>query len=379
MELKQILEQINKLTTTMRDLVESGKEENSTGIKKINDKITELEVKMNRKLITTTSGETKYSDEQKEYSNDFMNKYVKSGIITDGLEKKAMSTDSGPTGGYIVPEQMHTNIIGKVRGLSPVRSIADIVTISSGNTFTVPVEGEEDFEAGWVGERTARPVTGEGKLELVRIDLNEMYAQPAITRWMTIDSAFNMEDYVTTKIASRLARLEGKAFVTGDGIAKPKGFLLSNKVSTINGTLGGVNQFDDLIKFQATIKSQLQVNARWTMNSKTLAFIRTIKSQQGQYLWQPGIVDGYENTILGKPYTILDDMPNIIDSAGALIVGSTGIAYGDFRAGYMIIDKENMIILRDEMTNKPFIMLYTIKRVGGDVVNNQAIKVFKIQ
>lgn len=382
-EIKTLHEELKTLGVQLKEVVDTqGTEfknfsaDSKEQLDKINTRISEVETKLNRKATNVPSNNTQsnYTEEEVEHKNLFVNTYLKKGrdfVVPQST--KAMASDDDTQGGYVVPKITRDRIIDRIRDFSPIRQIATVQTISQGSAFMVPIENNPDWGAGWVGEREDRPETANAGLGQTEIPVHEMFAQPAVTRRMIDDPMVDVESWVTRKTSEKFARFEGEAFVNGDGHQKPIGILQSNKVTAYQGTLGATTQFDDLIMMMAQPRENFQMNARWLMNRFTLAFVRTLKNQEGSYLWQPGVQPGAPSTILGKPYTIADNMPNAITSGGALISGNTPIVYGDFAEGYMIVDKTVMVVIRDEVTKKPFILYYTTKRVGGDVVNDQAL------
>ena len=120
-----------------------------------------------------------------------------------------------------------------------------------------------------------------------------------------------------------------------------------------------------------TLKAGHRQGASWVMNSATLAEVRKLKTGDGAFLWQPGLVEGQPDRLLGYPVVEAEDMPDI---AG----GTTPIAFGNFRAGYLIAERTATQILRDPFTNKPFVHFYATKRVGGQVLDSNAIKLVRI-
>jgi len=107
------------------------------------------------------------------------------------------------------------------------------------------------------------------------------------------------------------------------------------------------------------------------MNTATLATVRKFKAADGSFLWQPGLMEGAPARLLGYPVIEADDMPDI----GA---GAFPIAFGNFRNGYLIAERTATQILRDPYTNKPYVNFYATKRVGGQVLDSEAIKLLKI-
>lgn len=390
-ELKQVQQEIQQLGTQLKGIMDeqSGKYVDLEGqvkeqLSKINERITNAEVIINRKAaaatVTYDPDKKTYTEDQMSHKKAFVDDYLRKGkdiILPESV--KALSVDDDTQGGYLVPKVMRDTIIDRLRDESPIRGIASVQTISRGSSFAVPIEEDPDWGSGWVGEREARPNTANASIGITDIPVHEMYAMPIVTRRMLEDPAIDIEAWVSRKITDRFARTEGSAFVSGDGHKKPIGILTSNKVSSYSGTLGSTAQFDALINMMAQPRNAYQQNARWLMNRFTVAYLRTLKDQEGQYLWQPGIQPGMPSTILGKEYTIADHMPNAITAGGSLITGNTPIVYGDFRAGYLIVDKTSMVVIRDEVTMKPFILYYTTKRVGGDIIDDQALVKLTLQ
>jgi HK97 family phage major capsid protein len=127
-----------------------------------------------------------------------------------------------------------------------------------------------------------------------------------------------------------------------------------------------------LIDLVHTMKAGYRQGANWVMNSRTLAEVRKLKTADGALLWQPGLVDGQPDRLLGYSIVEAEDMP---DLAG----GAFPIAFGNFRAGYLIAERSATTILRDPFTNKPFVHFYATRRVGGQVLDSAAIKLLKIE
>jgi HK97 family phage major capsid protein len=295
-------------------------------------------------------------------------------------ERKALSVGFDPSGGYVVYPDMSGQIVTKVDETSPMRAFASIQVIS-----TDALEGLFDLEraaAVWVGETAARTETATPKLGKWRIPVHELSAMPAATQKLLDDASLNMEAWLADKVALEFSLAENTAFVTGDGAEKPRGFLTYAAGTTLPGTIErvktGVNgDFaaapaggDVLIDALYSLKAPYRANATWFMNRTTFAKVRKLKDSDGAYIWSPGIAAGQPATLLGYPTASFEDMP---DPA----TGSLSIAVGDMRAAYQIVDRAGIRVLRDPFTSKPFILLYTTKRTGGDVVNFEALKLIE--
>lgn len=295
-------------------------------------------------------------------------------------EKKALSVGTDPDGGYVVHPDMSGAIVTKVFETSPMRAYASIQVIS-----TDALEGLYDLEeaaSGWVGETDARSETGTPQLGKWRIPVHELYAKPKATQKILDDAEINMEAWLAGKVSEKFARDEAAAFVSGNGVNKPRGFLTYGDGTTLPGTIERINTGangafaaapnggDALIDALYGLKAQYRANATWFMNRSTTKLARKLKDSDGAYLWSPGIAAGQPASMLGYPIAAFEDMPNPA-------TGSLSIAVGDMRAAYQIVDRVGIRTLRDPYSAKPYVEFYTTKRVGGDVINFEAIKLIE--
>jgi HK97 family phage major capsid protein len=301
---------------------------------------------------------------------------------TGALDAQAsMSTVIDPDGGYIVAPELDTRIQQLQRNLSPMRRIARIVqTKASSYQLPVNVGGTA---SGWVGETAARPETASPDLALLDFPAGEIYAMPAVTQRLLDDSPVNIAQFLEGEIAKEFGEKEGTAFLTGNGINKPSGLLAAPTATTDDGTRpfgtfqsissGNASAItaDGLINFVYRLKVGYRTNGTWLMNSLTLSAIRQLKDNNGRYIYEQSYAAGTPSTLLGFPVEIDESMPSI--AAGAF-----PIAFGDFQAGYLITDRLGIRILRDPFSNKPYVMFYATKRVGGGPLDSNAIKFLQI-
>jgi HK97 family phage major capsid protein len=295
-------------------------------------------------------------------------------------ERKALSVGTDPDGGYVVNPDLSGRIVMKVFETSPMRAYASIQVISSD-----ALEGLFDLNeasSGWVGETDSRPETNTPQLGKWRIPAHELYAKPKATQKLLDDASINMEAWLASKVSEKFARDEANAFVVGNGVNKPRGFLTYSSGTTLPGTIErfdtGVNGAfaaapnggDVLINALYGLKQQYRANATWFMNRATLKLTRKLKDSDGAYLWSPGIAAGQPASLLGYPVASFEDMP---DPA----TDSLSIAVGDMREAYQIVDRLGIRTLRDPYSAKPYVEFYTTKRVGGDVVNFEALKLIE--
>ncbi len=313
--------------------------------------------------------------------NAFVDGYLRRGAE---VELKSFAGNVAADGGFAVPREIDELIDALLKSASPIRAVANVVQVgSAGYRKLVTRNG---VSSGWASEVAARPATNTPVFEEIVPPFGELYAQPSATQAMLDDAQFDVENWLADEIATEFAKAEGTAFVNGDGINKPKGFLSYGTSNTSDatrtfGTLqyvasGAASDFiatnpqDKLIELVHTLRAPYRQGATWVMNSSTLAKVRKFKDSTGAFIWQPGIVTGQPDALLGYPVIESEDMPDI--AAGAL-----SIAFGNFKAGYLIAERSETNVLRDPYSNKPYVNFYATKRIGGAVTNSEAIKLMK--
>jgi HK97 family phage major capsid protein len=307
--------------------------------------------------------------------------------LREGFQVNAsMSSDNDTNGGYTVPEELSGELLTIQRNDSVMRRLARVVQTSSG-TFKQPMS-LAGMDSGWVGERQSRAETDASTLAMLEYPAMEIYANPAITQSLLDDSAYDLGAYIASEIGDEFTAQEGAAFISGNGVNKPRGFLsydtsaVADKTGTRPfgtiqyiatgqaSTLATEDPGDQLIDVVYALKAKHRQNATWLMNSTTAALVRKFKDDQDNYLWVEGIQAGQPDRLLGYPVEIDEDMSDIGTNAYP-------IAFGDWKRGYLIADRVGIRILRDNLTNKPFVHFYATKRVGGGLLDSNAIKLLK--
>jgi HK97 family phage major capsid protein len=299
------------------------------------------------------------------------------------LEGKALSTTVAADGGYLVDRDTAEAIRSLLLSTASLRAVASVVEVEAAS-FDVLIDRSE-VGSGWATEATATGETATPLLDRIQIPLHELSAMPKASQRLLDDSAFDVEGWLAGKIAQRFQRAEAAAFVSGDGVDKPRGFLTTPKVANgawAWGSLGyvptgaaadfaSVNAADCIINLVYALGADYRANAVFVMNSKTAGAVRKMKDADGRFLWSDGLAAGEPARLMGYPVQICEDMPDIAANAHA-------IAFGDFRAGYTIAERPDLRILRDPFSAKPHVLFYASKRVGGDVTDFAAIKLLRI-
>ncbi|MET3599237.1 HK97 family phage major capsid protein [Martelella mangrovi] len=297
------------------------------------------------------------------------------------LEAKAISTTESD-GGYLVPDETDTEIGRRLSAVSPIRRLATVRQVS-GAVLKKPFIAS-GFTAGWVGEIADRDQTATPDISELTFPTMELYAMPAASASLLDDAAVDVESWISSEIDIAFAEQEGAAFVGGNTVNTPKGFLSYTTVADsawewdmigyiatgVDGDFKAADPSDTLIETIYALKAAHRQNANFVMNRKTQGAIRKFKDDDGNYLWQPPASLGQPASLMGFPVTEAEDMPDVGTD-------SMSIAFGDFAAGYLVVDRAGVRVLRDPYSAKPYVLFYTTKRVGGGVQNFEAIKLVK--
>lgn len=324
---------------------------------------------------------------------DYIRKGHEEGLTT--LERKALQVGNDTDGGFLVNADLSGRIVKRIFETSPIRQFASVQTIS-----TDALEGSTDTDeadAGWVEEAGARPETTTPKIGMWRIATHEVYAKPKATQKLLDDAVWDVESWLAGKIGDTISRKENLAFILGNGVTQPRGLLTYPVVAdsaSLNFTAlkqvgkiktGTANNFppvpasgsdpaqgDPLINLVYALKTSYREmpGTAFFMHRSTVGRVRRLRDNLGNYLWMPGLAAA-ASTVLGYPIAEFNDMPQLGDAS------KLAIGFGNLREAYQIVDRVGIRTLRDPFSSKPFIEFYTTKRVGGDLVNFEAIKLLE--
>ena len=367
------------------DGLEAEKGKLSGQVDTLNEKLGELdELKsgLEKELLALKRPDGTGSKAASEHKTAFM-QFVRKGIDNGlgDLQAKALQIGTEADGGYAVPEELDRNIIELLKDTSPMRQVCNQITVGSPDYKRLVSLGGAG--SGWVGETEERPATGTPTLGHISAFMGEIYANPQATQTSLDDIFFNAEGWLGDEVSREFSEKEGSAFTSGNGVNKPKGYLAydmtleTDKVRTfgklqklISGVAGGLTA-DNLIDLIHALKAGYRANARFMMSNLTVSYVRKLKDERGDYIWQPGLTLGQPSTLLSYSITENEDMPDRAADANA-------VSFGDFKRGYTIVDRIGTRVLRDPYTNKPNVGFYTTKRVGGMLVDSQAVKILTL-
>ena len=391
-DLGQTFAEFKKVNDERLENIEKGESTayNDEKLAQIESKLDQYEA-MNQKLTTAEANAEQIKEQvskietmvtrpdsgfESKQVDDYLNafdSYCRKGL--EGLqpdEKKALTVSNDSTGGYLAPPEYVRELLKTITEISPIRSIARVRSTGA-RSIQIP-KRDGQFSAQWVSESGTRSETTGYTVGLEELPAHEMYALVDISEQDLEDTVFDLEAEMQSEFAEQFAKAEGNAFVVGDAVGKPHGFMDHSGVGhVVSGSASAVTA-DGLISLVHNIKSDYTRNGTFVFNRATLASIRKLKDTAGQYVFQTGMMLGGNmvNTILGHPYVEATDMP----SEGS---NTFPVAFGDFRRAYMIVDRVNLAVLRDPFTQATTgnVRYIARKRVGGQVVQKEAINKLK--
>lgn len=337
--------------------------------------------KLEAKLETVNANIGTPIDAKAKTQRETFNKFLRNGI--SAIPQDTLTSSVSEDGGFLIPEEIASQIMTYSKQNNPMRELASQITIGTDNYSILDAYG--DAGGGWVGEEDSRTTTDTPNVGKITIYAREMYANPKATQKEIDDSIINIDSWVSDFVGKKFASLENAGFINGNGTTQPQGLLQYAKVadaSWARGKLGFIVSgsatavsVDNLIDMQDALADDYQQNSSWLMAKGTFTALRKLKagtSGANQFLlWTPELIGGrLVNTLLGSPVYKCSQMDAIGD-------GKYPIAYGDFRQGYLIVDRIGVRVIRDTYSSKPYVEFYTTKRVGGGVTNSEAIKLLK--
>lgn len=318
------------------------------------------------------------SAEEMEHKGAF-DSYVRRGIDDKlaNLELKSLTTDTtGSNGGYLVTANMQALITGNIAANSVMRKICSVQEISSSSLDVI--DDDNAFGTAWsASEEAVVADSVNATLSKKSISAYELVAQPKVTQKLIDDGAIDIEAWLAERLAANFLEAEEQAFLTGTGSTQPTGILNYSAGTTsttiervvADNAVDGAFEYDDLMNLYYKLDEKYAKRGSFLMHRSTVQKVRMLKDANNNYIWQPAVLAGQDDMLLGAPVYQSSFMPVPGDS-------SLSIIFGDFK-NYQIVDRTGIRILRDPYTSKPYVRFYTTKRVGGDVVRTDAFKVLQ--
>jgi HK97 family phage major capsid protein len=270
------------------------------------------------------------------------------------LEQKSLSTLTESDGGYMIPQTLIAKLEKDLSDVSIVRRLSNVMQVSSSSVDLLL--NKTGAAAGWTGEQDARDATDSPQVHKLVVPVYEMYAKPRATQKLLDDASINVEQWLSDSISHRLAALENKAFLYGDGDKKPKGILSYTTADVASWghfthvDYDDANLIDNLVDMFASIKGEYLNDAAWLMSRATLAIVRKLKDQDGRHIWQPSLDAAAPSTLLGYKVEICDELPVLGTKDSSL-----SIIFGNFNRAYQVVDRQGATVLRDPYSAKPYV------------------------
>ena len=385
-EQQQLFNQINATLGDMRTRLQARLQGCEETVQNLTDSMSAMERSINAGAITPQGGAIVADDP--EYTRTFAS-FLRSGQGEEQLRElqgqgsrasiqAALSVGSDQNGGYLSPTEWDRAVSKAQVPTSPMRRLARVMTTTVGAFSTLWQTGNPG--SGWVGETAARAETTTPQFDPITFAAGEIYANPAATQRILDDALIDLGAWLVEELRVEFNRQENIAFLSGDGVNKPMGLLQyvtggAAQDAHPGGNLTVVEQaiaVDTLIDFMYGLAAPYRANCTWVMSSLTAAALTRLKDADGNLIWRESLIVGQPATLLGRPVEIDEGMPG--PDAGNL-----AIAFGDYNAGYLINDRNSSLrLLRDPFTNKPFVHFYATKRVGGGLLDPNAIRLLRI-
>ncbi len=364
---------MSEITTTLAELNASVKDfatDQEQKMAKVEENLTKATERLNQVEVALRRPQ---AVESKAEATDGFGRFIRKGI--DDISAKAMISSNDAAGGYLIPSSAVNLINQHLNSRSTIRRLSSVATITNDSMDMLVEKTEPDV--GWVAETGDRDETSTPELVKISIPVHEVYARPRVSQRMLDDSAVNIESWLADRIADKMAKTENQAFLFGDGQGKPKGILTYPTVEIGQGEWGKIESVEMAAKDSAdkiidtfyAMKSEYLEGACWIMSRKSAAKIRSMKDKNGAYIWQASISADQPNLLLGYPVHLCDDLPADKDK----------IIFANMAKAYQVVDRSQMHVLRDPYSAKPYVEFYATKRVGGDVINFDAVKVISFK
>ena len=305
-----------------------------------------------------------------EYKRAFWDRLRQSTVTPE--VRNALEVGELSEGGYLVPDEFERTLIQGLLENGIIRAHAHVISTSSG-LHKIPVVASHGT-ATWIDEEGAYIESDEG-FGQVQLDAHKVGTLIKVSEELLNDSAFDLESYIASEFSRRIGDKEEEAFLMGNGTGKPTGILNATGGGQVGVTAASATAItaDELMDLYHSLLSPYRKSAIWIVNDSTVKAIRKLKTNDGQYLWNPGLKDGQVDTILGRPYFTSPYMP-------AMAGGAKSVIFGDL-SYYWIGDRQGISFkrLNELYAGNGQVGFMASKRLDGKTVLPEAIKVLKMK
>ncbi len=265
-------------------------------------------------------------------------------------------------GGYLVPDEYDTRLIQKLEDNNVVRALATKIKTSGEHKINI---ASTTPAAAWI-EEGGTLTFGDAKFEQKILDAHKLHVAVKVTEELLYDNAFGLENFLIDSFGKAIGNAEENAFLNGTGNGQPTGIFATTGGGTYITT--EATEGDAIIELVYSLKRAYRKNAAFILNDKMIAKIRTYKDHNGAYMWQPSLIAGEPDKLLGYPVYTSQYAPE--DS----------IAFGDF-SYYNIGDRgaRSFKQLTELFAGNGMIGYVAKERVDGILVLPEAVQILKIE
>lgn len=280
-----------------------------------------------------------------------------SNVLQEGIDE---------AGGYLVPDEYDRRLIDVLDEENVLRGLATTIRTSGERKINIAATKPA---ALWVEEGGALTF-GDATFDQKLLDAHKLHVAIKITEELLADNAFQLEDYIIAQFGKAIANAEEDAFLNGDGEGKPTGLFADAQVGVTIGTVE--IEADDVIDLIYKLKRPYRKKASFITNDSTLAVLRKLKDENGNYLWQPSLQNGEPDRILGYAIRTSQFAPK-------LAAGKAALAFGDF-SYYNIGDRgqRTLQVLKELFAGNGMVGYVMKERVDGLLVLPEAVQVLKV-
>ena len=304
-----------------------------------------------------------------EYSDAFWNMIRARGSY--GEIHNALSIGQDSEGGYTVPDEFEKKLVQALEDNNLFRGLATVIRTSSG-TRKIPI-AQDNGEASWIDEGEEIPES-DTTFSQTMLSAYKLGTMIKISNELLNDSAFDLATYIAQRFGVRMGNAEERAFITGDGVGKPLGLLAETGGAKVGVTAAQKDAvtFDEIFKLYYALKAPYRKKAQFLCNEALVLQLMTIKDNNGNYIWKPGLEIGKPDTLLNRPLKTSAFMPEIKG-------GSKVMAFGDY-SYYWVADRQNRTFrrLNELYARTDQVGFLTTQRVDGKLILPEAVQLLQM-
>ena len=304
-----------------------------------------------------------------EYSDAFWNMIRARGSY--GEIHNALSIGQDSEGGYTVPDEFEKKLVQALEDNNLFRGLATVIRTSSG-TRKIPI-AQDNGEASWIDEGEEIPES-DTTFSQTMLSAYKLGTMIKISNELLNDSAFDLATYIAQRFGVRMGNAEERAFISGDGVGKPLG-LLDDACAQVGVTAAAVDKvtFDEIFKLYYSLRAPYRKKAQFLCNESMVLQLMTLKDNNGNYIWKPGLDIGKPDTLLNRPLRTSSFMPG-------LAAGNKAMTFGDY-SYYWIADRQNRTFrrLNELYARTDQVGFMTTQRVDGKLILPEAVQCLQMK